>query len=111
MDHLKRGFVFYKNTFFEEDGRPKYYHNRTYPVESQCASQSIDTLANFSDYDPSSLKVALKVAAWTIENMQDKAGYFYYRQYPFIKAKTPMLHWSQATSYKALTLLLWKIEK
>jgi len=26
-----------------------------------------------------------------------------------IKAKTPMLHWAQATTYKALTLLLSKI--
>jgi rhamnogalacturonyl hydrolase YesR len=110
IDNLNRGFVFYKNTFFEGNGRPKYYHDRTYPVESQCASQSIDTLANFSDYDPSSLELALKVARWTIRHMQHEKGYFYYRKYPFIKAKPPMLHWGQATTYKALTLLLSKID-
>jgi len=104
---LKKGFDFYKQNFFEESGRPKYYHNRAYPIDSQCASQGIDTLANFADCDEESLKLAQKVAHWTIQNMQDSKGFFYYRQYPIgIKAKAPMLHWAQATTYKALTLLL-----
>ena len=37
--------------------------------------------------------------------MQDKRGYFYYRQYPWMKARTPMLHWGQATMFKALARL------
>lgn len=108
-DNLRRGFEYFKKTFFEENGRPKYYHSRVYPVDSQCASQAIETLSTFSEYDESSLRLALKVAKWTIGNMQDESGYFYYRQYPLIKAKTPMLHWAQATTYKALALLLSKI--
>ncbi|NIR50635.1 hypothetical protein GWO43_26050 [candidate division KSB1 bacterium] len=110
-ENLSQGFEYYKNHFFEENGRPKYYHNRVYPVDSQCAAQAIDTLANFSDYDESALDLALEVANWTIQNMQDKDGHFYYRQYPLIKAKTPMLHWAQATTYKALALLLFKMEE
>ena len=110
-NNLKRGLKFYKNNFFEPNGRPKYYHNRAYPIDSQCASQAIDTLANFAEYDESALELSLKVAKWTIDNMQDKDGHFYYRQYPIgIKAKAPMLHWAEATTYKALTLLLSKIE-
>lgn len=109
-ENLRRGFRFYKNNFFEPNGRPKYYHNRVYPVDSQCAAQAIETLVNFSELDESALEMAIKVAKWTIGNMQDKKGFFYYRQYPLgIKAKTPMLHWAQATTYKALTLLLLQI--
>lgn len=109
-ENLRRSFDYFKRTFFEDNGRPKYYHNRVYPVDSQCASQAMETLANFSEYDDSSLTLGLKVAAWTINNMQDDEGYFYYRQYPLgIKAKTPMLHWGQATTYKALTCLLSKM--
>ena len=108
--NLKTGFQFYVEHFFEDNGRPKYYHNRVYPVDSQCISQSIDTLAYFADVEEAALPLAKKVAKWTIDNMQDKDGHFYYRQYPFfIKAKTPMLHWAQATTYKALTLLLSKL--
>lgn len=108
-DNLKRGLKFYKENFFEGSGKFKFYHNRAYPIDSQCASQGIDTLANFADIDKESLKLAQKVAYWTIQNMQDSKGFFYYRQYPLgIKAKAPMLHWAQATTYKALTsLLLW----
>jgi rhamnogalacturonyl hydrolase YesR len=109
-DNLRRALEYFKKTFFEESGRPKYYHNRVYPVDSQCASQAIETLSNFSDYDGASLELALKVAKWSIENMQDESGYFYYREYPAgIKAKTPMLHWAQATTYKAMALLLSKL--
>ena len=103
---MGNGLEYYKSNFFEENGRPKYYHNRTYPVDSQCAAQAIETLAYFNDIDRSSKDLAQKVANWTIDNMQDPEGFFYYREYPLIKAKTPMLHWAQATTYKALTNLL-----
>ena len=38
--------------------------------------------------------------------MQDRTGYFYYRKYPLMTAKAPMLHWGQGTMYVALTMLL-----
>jgi hypothetical protein len=100
--HLERGLRYFTSTFFEDSGCPKYYHDRTYPVDIQCAAQAIDTLSLFSDRDLECRVLAEKVALWTIRNMQDSNGFFYYRQYPFIKAKTPMLHWGQATMFKAL---------
>jgi rhamnogalacturonyl hydrolase YesR len=108
--NFERGLKFYKTNFFEENGRPKYYHTRTYPVDIQCAAQAIDTLAFVSDEDPESLQLATRVADWTICHMQDKRGYFYYRQYPLVKAKTPMLHWGQATMFKALAQLLYRLK-
>lgn len=109
-EYLNKGFDFYKTHFFEKNGRSKYYHDRTYPIDSQCVSQAIETLANFSDYDNESLDLAIRVATWWMTNMQDRKGYFYYRQYPLgIKAKTPMLHWAQTTTYKGLTVLLSKL--
>ena len=38
--------------------------------------------------------------------MQDEDGHFYYRVYPVMKAKAPMLHWAQATMYRGLAELL-----
>ena len=104
--NLRKGLEFYKVNFFEDDGCPKYYYNRRYPVDSQCAAQAIESLAAFSRNDPECLDLAVKVAQWTIENMQGRHGYFYYRSYPWGKAKTPMLHWAQATMHKALASLL-----
>jgi polysaccharide biosynthesis protein VpsJ len=108
---LKKGFDFFKKSFFEADGAPKYYHDRTYPIDSQCMSQAIETLARFSDLDKESLDLGIKVALWAIDNMQDKKkGHFYFRKYSTgLKNKIPMLHWAEATMYKALVLLYSKM--
>jgi len=107
-DNLHRGFAYFKDHFFESNGMPKYYHDRSYPVDIQCAAQAIDTLANFSADDPESIKLAEKVAAWTILNMQAPDGHFYYRDLGWITIKTPMFHWGQGTMFKALAHLLIK---
>jgi hypothetical protein len=103
--HLDRGLEFFKRHFFEASGRPRYYHTRTYPVDIQCAAQSIDTLALLSEYDSECLPLAKQVAAWTLRHMQGRDGHFYYRQYPLVTARTAMLHWGQATMFKGLAQL------
>jgi hypothetical protein len=102
---MVRGLEYYKRHFFETNGCPRYYHDRTQPIDSQCAAQAIETMSRFADDDRECLQLALKVADWTIDNMQHRDGHFYYRVYPLLKAKAPMLHWAQATMYRALTLL------
>jgi rhamnogalacturonyl hydrolase YesR len=98
-----RGYRYWKDNFFLADGTPKYYNHKTLPIDIQCSSQAIDTLVFHSDRDPDSLALALKVAHWTIEHMQDRTGYFYYRRYPLgIANKTATLHWGQATMLAAL---------
>jgi rhamnogalacturonyl hydrolase YesR len=109
--NLRKGIGYFKAEFFEANGRPKYYHNRTYPVDSQCAGQAIDTLALFSDLDAECLPLACKVADWTIKNMQEKDGHFQYRHYPWGRARMAMLHWGQAVIFKGLTLLWLKLKK
>ena len=52
------------------------------------------------------MTLAQKVASWTIREMQGRKGFFYFREYPLMKAKIPMLHWGQGTMYKALAELL-----
>jgi polysaccharide biosynthesis protein VpsJ len=97
------GYWYWKKTFFLPEGIPRYYNHKTLPLDIQCCSQAIDTLVLFRDRDPESLSLALKVARWTIENMQDPTGYFYYRRYSRqIVNKTPTLHWGQATMMCAL---------
>ncbi len=108
QSHLDRGHRYFVDTFFEDSGCPRYYHNNKYPVDIQCASQAIDTLCFFSEEYPDDLALAEKVARWTIQNMQDHTGYFHYRQYPALTSKTPYFHWGQATMFKALAHLQLK---
>jgi hypothetical protein len=100
---MMRGYEYWKRTFFLPAGTPKYYNHKTLPLDIQCCSQAIDTLVFFSDRDSESLALAIKVAQWTIENMQDRSGYFYYRRYAsWLTNRTPTLHWGQATMLCAL---------
>jgi rhamnogalacturonyl hydrolase YesR len=106
---LLRGYQYFRLHFFGADGRPKYYHDKTEPIDIQCAAQAIDTLAFFSAIDPESLELAARVARWTINNMQAEGGHFYYRDLGWKKVKTPMLHWGQGTMFKALAHFLSKL--
>jgi hypothetical protein len=106
--NLKIGYRYFVDTFFEPSGCPRYYHNKTFPVDIQCASQAIDTLSFFSDEHPEGLALAAKVADWTFNNLRHRTGYFYYRKYPMVVSKTPYFHWGQATMFKALAHLSLK---
>ncbi len=108
--NMDAGYKYWKNTFFLDDGTPRYYDGKTLPIDIQCSSQAIDTLVLFSDRDPDAIRLALLVARWTIEQMQDKTGYFYYRRYSqWLVNKTPTLHWGQATMFCALAGLYNKL--
>lgn len=106
-DAARRGYRFFIETFFGADGKPRYYDRKAGPVDIQCASQGIQSLVNLRDWDPRSIAMAERVAHWTIKNMQDKTGYFYFRKHGPIKNKAATLHWGQATMFAALALLDW----
>jgi rhamnogalacturonyl hydrolase YesR len=109
-EKMNTGYQYWKKTFFLQDGTPRYYEHKTLPIDIQCSSQAIDTLVLFSDQDPEALDLALLVARWTIKNMQDKTGYFYYRKYSrWLVNKTPTLHWGQATMFCALSGLYGRL--
>jgi hypothetical protein len=102
---LEKGYRYFVETFFEANGTPRYYDYKRRPLDIQCASQGIQTLVNLRRLHPGSVTLASTVARWTIANMQDPTGYFYYRKYPLITNTTPTLHWGQATMFAALALL------
>ena len=109
--NLRDGYRYFIQTFFEPSGCPRYYHNNTWPVDIQCASQAIDTLCFFSDEHPEGLTLAAKVAKWTMTHLKDPSGYFYYRKYPMVTSRTPYFHWGQATMFKALAHLSLKTQR
>lgn len=107
---MLRGYEYWKVVFFLEDGTPKYYDDKVLPLDIQCCAQAIDTLVLFHHSDSEALKLACSIALWTIKNMQDPDGHFYYRRYnSWLTNKTPTLHWGQATMLCALAGLYQKI--
>ncbi|MCG7851178.1 MAG: hypothetical protein MIO92_01510 [Methanosarcinaceae archaeon] len=107
MDCLIKGYEYFKRHFFEPCGRVRYYHNKTRPIDIQCASQALDTLLYFASDDAGARSLAEKTARWYIKNMQARDGHFYFRHYaPCLNNKAAMIHWGQATMHKSLACLV-----
>lgn len=104
-DAIEKGFDFYLNNFFLPDGTPKYYHNRTYPVDIHSPAQLIVTLCSGGRLDQHRA-LAERVLEWTIRNMQDRTGYFYYQKHRFYTNKISYMRWSNAFMFNALSLYL-----
>ena len=73
---MRCGFDFYRSHFFREDGAPRYFHDRTYPIDVHCIAQSIITLLAFTDLDPGSVPLANSVFQWAMNHLWDKRGFF-----------------------------------
>jgi len=103
---IQRGFEFYRANFFKENGAPKYFHDRTYPIDAHCVAQSIITLLEFMDLDAGSIDMAKKFYRWAMENLWDARGYFYYQVQPVYKNRISYMRWTQAWMLLALAKLL-----
>jgi hypothetical protein len=103
---IRRGFDFWVENLFLLDGTPKYYDSEIFPVDIHSAAAAIAVLAQFADEDGRALPLAEKVAAWTIENMREADGYFYYQIRKDETITIPFIRWGQAWMAYALATLL-----
>ena len=103
--NIKRGFDFYRRHFFEKDNAPKYYHDRLYPIDIHSSAQSIITLVTLKDLDKDNIKLAKGVLAWTMSNMWNPQGYFYFQKHRWWTIRIPYMRWSQAWMLLALATL------
>ena len=55
---ISHGLEFYKAHFILNDGAPKYFHDKTYPLDIHSAAQSIITLVEFKDFSTANLELA-----------------------------------------------------
>lgn len=104
-ENIVRGFEFYIKNFFEEDGTPKYYHNKKYPIDIHCPGQLFISLYRLHNYDRC-VEIANKVLMWTIKNMQHRDGYFYYQKKKIISSHISYMRWSNAFMFNSLSYLL-----
>jgi hypothetical protein len=101
-----RGYRFWKERMFLPDGTPKYYPDRTHPVDIHSVAQAILTFLEFRQEDEEALEQAVRVAQWGIENLQDPTGYFYYQSCRGYTIRIPYIRWAQAWMQRALTELV-----
>jgi len=104
-DAIRKGTLYYLNNFFSEGGVPKYYHNRTYPIDIHCPAQLLTTLYKLNIIKQNN-QLLENVLQWTIENMQSSKGYFYYQLKPKISSKISYMRWSQAWMFYSMSYYL-----
>jgi hypothetical protein len=103
---LEQGVRYWKSNFFLAEGWPKYYHDDPYPADAHAAASAIVTLVECRELDETSLTMAQDVARWTIQNLRDERGFFYYQRRRFYTIRKPYMRWTQAWMLYALARLL-----
>jgi hypothetical protein len=103
---LRLGYEFWRERFFLAHGWPKYYADRLYPADAHAAGAAISTLVDLHWLDPGTRDLAARVARWTIENLRDGCGFFYYQRRRFYTLRTPYMRWSEGWMMYGLSRLL-----
>ncbi|AKB75113.1 hypothetical protein MSLAZ_1852 [Methanosarcina lacustris Z-7289] len=110
MESIKRGVNFYRKKQFLDDGRCYYRYPQLYPTDIHNQAQGIITFSKISKFDTESLEFAKKILEWTIFNMQDNSGYFFYQKNRIITNKIPYMRWGAAWMMLSMATYLEKVE-
>jgi hypothetical protein len=94
---MLQGHRYYETAFFTAGGTPRYFHNRTFPIDIHACSQAILHFAAFSSLDR-----AWQTFDWTVKNMRAPDGSFYYQRHRLWINRTPYVRWGQAWMLRAL---------
>jgi hypothetical protein len=108
---IHHGYDFWSERFFLTNGWPRYFPDRLYPVDVHSAASAITTLVELRGRIPNSLTIAKEIAGWTIQNLRDAQGFFYYQKRRLLKVRIPYMRWSQAWMMYALARLREALEK
>lgn len=103
--NIDAGLKYYLETFFTPIGVPKYYNNSVYPIDVHAAAQLAVTLVRLGQLNKY-ISLTDNVLLWTIENMQDEKGFFYFQKWKRYTIKIPYMRWSQAWMFFSLSMYL-----
>lgn len=93
---LRRGYEFWQERFFLDNGWPKYYPDHLYPADAHSAASAVVALVELRGHIPSTMILADKIAEWAIENLGDRSGFFYYQRRRFLTVRIPYMRWTEA---------------
>ena len=102
--HLELGYRYFLRRFFEADGTPRYFHDKTDPIDIHCPTQAFVTISELWEIEPAP-ELMSRLARWFLERMRAPTGYFYYRLGRFGPNRIPYLRWGQGWAYHGLTRL------
>ena len=112
-ESIAKGYKFFRDHFINPDFSVRHYYSYPYPtgikVDIRSCAEAIYCCALLSEIFPESIDLSMKITEWTINNMWDKNGYFYFRIYRTHKHKMSYMRWGEAPMFNAITFLLSKL--
>lgn len=103
---LERGVAYWRRELFLDDGTPKYYADRLYPLDAHCYADAVETWVALGD-----IEQALRQAQLLVERMLDRRGYIDFQQWPYVKNRVPLIRWTTAPAFRALAGVLLLVER
>jgi hypothetical protein len=102
---LAKGSDFYYKRQFMKNGRSLWRFPELWPIDIHNQCQGIITFKKLQEYNEGYADFAEIIANWTINNMQDLKGFFYYQLHKQYRIRIPYMRWSQAWMMMAMTIL------
>lgn len=101
---VDRGIRFWREAFF---GGPAvgFVADEPYPVDMHAVAHAILTLVRLRARIPDALPAAKSLAEWSLREMRDPSGYFYYLRRRAFRNRLPYMRWVQAWMLLALAEL------
>ena len=103
----KKYYLFYLANFFEDKTIPKLTPKKKYPINIHSCAEAILCNSILSNDFLEGEKYLKSTLTWTLDNMQDKEGWFYYmirkRKGIEMKVKIPYIRWGQAWMLRGLS--------
>jgi len=96
----RKGVEYYAKNFFLADGTPKYYHDRTYPIDIHCPAQALSFFAGMGEPYK---ELTERILAWMLSHLFSPRGYVYFQKTRYFTNRIPYMRWSQAWAFHGLT--------
>lgn len=105
QEPYRRGVAFYAKRLFNTDGSPRWMSDCDYPHDIHGAAQGILTFSQPDNY-PAYPDLAERIMGWTLTQMYNPQGRFYYQQNRLYTKKFTFLRWCNAWMCRALASYL-----
>lgn len=105
QEPLRRGFGFWENSFFLEDGTPLYYPGRAGPHDAHTYATAVETWLLGAPWNPRAVTKARRTAELLVTRLLAPQGFVYSRRGRLMANHVPFVRWSTAPTFRALATL------
>lgn len=103
--NYEKGLEFYANNLFNNDGSPRWMSNKKYPYDIHGSAQGLISFSLAVKNGYNYQGVLGKVLNWSIENMYNDNGRFYYQKRSLYTKKFTLLRWCNAWMFRGISSL------